>query len=370
MIDITQERDGWADCIYLDLKKTFDKVPHERLLWKLETIGGLKGTIKNWMADYLKGREMRTVVRDEKSEWRKVTSGVPQGSVLAPVMFLIYVNDMPEAVSSYISLFADDAKLLRKISNQKDCEELQNDLNKINEWSKRWEMEFNIHKCHVMEMGKSEMRPSWTYKMGDDIISRATEEKDLGVVIQDNLSPEKHINRIFGDTYRMLRNIRVAFHFLDKDMMKKIITTMIRPKLEYAETVWSPHMKKHVKKLERIQRTATKMVPELEDLTYEERLKEMGLPTLEERRERGDLITIYKLTNNLEEIDTKDLLLKGEREAGYLRGHMKKLRKGRCLNNTKKYSFPHRNIDTWNGLDEKVVRAGSIHSFKDKFDKK
>ena len=103
----------------------------------------------------------------------------------------------------------------------------------------------------------------------------------------------------------MLRNIRVAFHFLDKEMMKKIIITMIRAKLEYAETVWSPQMKKHVKKLERIQRTATKMVPELEDLTYEERLKEVGLPTLEERRERGDLITIYKLTNDLEEIDRK-----------------------------------------------------------------
>jgi len=122
--------------------------------------------------------------------------------------------------------------------------------------------------------------------MVNDIISRVNEEKDLGIVIQDNLSPEKHINKIFGETYRMLRNIRVAFHFLDKNMMKKIITTMIRPKLEYAEIVWSPHKKKHVKKLERIQRIATKMVPELEELTYEERLKEMELPTLEKRREK------------------------------------------------------------------------------------
>ena len=78
------------------------------------------------MDDYLKGREMRTVVKDEKSEWREVKNGVPQGSVLAPIMFLIYVNDMTERISSYISLFADDAKLLRKIGNHKDCEELQN----------------------------------------------------------------------------------------------------------------------------------------------------------------------------------------------------------------------------------------------------
>ena len=119
------------------------------------------------------------------------------------------------------------------------------------------------------------MRPSWTYKLEENIISIAKEEKDLGVVIQDNLSPEKHINRIFDDTFKMLRNIRMAFHFLDKVMMRKIITTMIRPKLESSEVIWSSHKKKHVLKLERIQRIASKMVPELEDLIYEERLKEI-----------------------------------------------------------------------------------------------
>ena len=95
----------------------------------------------------------------------------------------------------------------------------------------------NEKKCHVLEMGKSAMRPSWTYKLRENIISIAKEEKNMRVVIQDNLSPEKHIDRIFGDTFRRLRNIRMAFHFLDKDMMKKIITTRISPKLEYAEVI-------------------------------------------------------------------------------------------------------------------------------------
>ena len=354
------------DCIYLDLKKAFDKVPHKRLLWKLKTIGGLRGTIWKWMEDYLHGREMRTVVRDEKSDWKLVTSGVPQGSVLAPIMFLIYVNDMIEGVSSYMSLFADDAKLLRKISNQEDCKELQKDLERICNWSKRWEMEFNTKKCHLLEMGKSEVRPTYTYKMGDAVILRESEEKDLGVYIQDNLSPEKHINKIFGDAFKTLRNMGAAFHYMDKEMMKKIFTTMIRPKLEYAAVVWSPYKKKHVRKLERIQRIATKMVPELRELTYEERLNEMNLPSLEDRRERGDLITVYKLMNNLEEIDRKDLLLTREREARYLRGHKKKLAKGRCLKNTKKYSFPQRTIDIWNGLSEETVTVACVHNFKAK----
>ena len=369
VIDITQEREGWVDCVYLDLKKAFDKVPHERLLWKLENIGGLHGKIKEWMESYLKGREMRTLVRDEKSKWRKVDSGVPQGSVLAPILFLIYINDMPEGVDSYMSLFADDAKLLKRVKTNKDCEILQNDLNKIYKWSKKWEMEFNVKKCHVMEMGKSEKRPNWKYKMGSENIVKVHEEKDLGVTIQDNLQPEKHIERIFRDTYRMLRNIGVAFHYMDKDMMRKIIATMIRPKMEYAETVWSPYKKKHVKKLERIQRMATKMVPELEELTYEERLREINLPTLEERRERGDLITVFKLYNKMEEADNEELLITERREIGFTRGHTKKLRKGRCLNNVKKNSFPHRNIEVWNKLSEEVISVKTVHQLKEKLDK-
>ena len=119
--------------------------------------------------------------------------------------------------------------------------------------------------------------------------------------------------------------------------MSRIYTTIIRPNLEYAEVMWSPHKKKHVLKLERIQRTTIKMAPELEDLTYEEILKEMHLTTLKERRERGDLITIYKLMNNLEETDRKNIILRGKGEARNLRGHKKKLQslewtEGRCDN--------------------------------------
>ena len=111
------------------------------------------------MEDYLKDREMRTVIRDNYLSWSGVTSGVPQGSVLAPIMFQIYINDMQEGLNSYINLFADDAKLLRVIKSHADCMELQRDIDKIHEWSKRWKLEFNAKKCHVMEIGKSKTRP-------------------------------------------------------------------------------------------------------------------------------------------------------------------------------------------------------------------
>ena len=131
--------------------------------------------------------------------------------------------------------------------------------------------------------------------------------------------------------------------------------------MEYAAIIWSLHKKKHIKKLERIQRMATKMVPELEERTCKERLEEKNLPTLEERREKDDLIAVYKLLNGM---DKTDMNILSKEEVAYTRGHKKKLKKGRCLNNTKKYSFPHKSIDAWNSLKEGVIEVNSVHKLK------
>ena len=365
VIDIIQERDGWADCIYLDLKKAFDKVPHKRLVWKLRKEGGVGGKLLAWMEDFLKDREMRTVIRDEPSTFKRVYSGVPQGSVLAPVMFAIYINDIAEDLESYTSLFADDAKILKRVKKREDCDLLQEDLNKIYKWSKKWKMEFNARKCSVLEFGKSKNRPVGAYKLGEEIIQRRNTEKDLGVIVMDDMSPRRHVNKIVGETYNLLKNIRVAFSYIDEDMMKKIIVTMIRPRLEYAAVVWSPNLKKDIKQLERIQRAATKMVPSLENLPYEDRLLKLGLKSLEQRRTRGDLIAMFRLIEGIDKYDRDDLIVRDE---GTTRGHRKKLKKGTCRRDVKKYSFPHRITDTWNALDKEVTEATTIHGFKMKLD--
>ena len=336
-------------------------------MWKLKNVGGIRGRLEEWMKDYLTGREMRTVVKGVKSEWKRVTSGVPQGSVLGPIMFMIYVNDMPIGVHSYMNMFADDAKVMRRIRNEEDCNRLQEDLNKIYDWSIKWQMEFNLNKSHVMRMGKSKYRPYKEYQLGRETISEVSEEKDLGVIIQNNLSPEKHINRIFGKTYNILQNIGFAFNYLDENMMKKILTTLIRPQLEYAAVVWSPYMKKHIRKLERVQRLGTRMIPGYKELPYEERLRRLNLPTLEERRERGDMITMYKIVNGMDILDREDLIkISSNRQ---LRGHPKKIHKDSCMGDVKKYSFPYRGIDKWNKLSREVVCAESVSQMKDKLDK-
>ena len=365
VVDIVQDRDGWVDGVYLDLKKAFDKVPHRRLLWKIKNYGRIGGSLWEWVRDYLSEREMRTVIKNECSSWMKVTSGVPQGSVLGPIMFVVYVNDLADGIDSHINLFADDAKLMRQVQDENDCIILQRDIEKLRDWCGTWQMEFNVKKCKVMEFGKSKRRVHYDYKMGSEILKKSKEEEDLGVTFTESLTPDKHINKITGEVMNLLRRIKMSFTYMDVEMMRILISSLIRPRLEYAAVVWSPHTKKNIRKLERVQRAATKMVPELSELTYEERLKQMELPTLERRRERGDLISIYRMINGLEEVDENFLIL-DERNT---RGHGRKLRKESCRRDKKKYSFPHRVVDVWNGLSKSVVDAQSVHGFKAELDR-
>ena len=367
VIEIVDQKGGWADCVYLDLKKAFDKVSHKRLIWKLEKYGGVKGNLLKWMKSYLTGRKMKTSVRGEPSTWAEVTSGVPQGSVLAPLMFLVFINDLPDEVEGYINMFADDAKIMRRVTTIEDCRKLQEDLDKIHEWSAKWMMEFNVDKCHVLEMGRSIHRPHAKYCLGGVDVQGSNKEKDLGVIVQDNLSPEGHINKIVGEGLAIVANIRATFTYLDVDIVKKIIESILRPKLEYAQVVWAPHLKKHIRKLERVQRAATKLVPSLQDLEYQERLRVMNLPTLEERRKRGDMIQLYKCVKGIDKIDREDFVV-SETERRTRGSHELKLRIPICTTDTKKYSFPVRSLSTWNALPENIVRANNIHSFKEKFD--
>ena len=198
------------------------------------------------------------------------------------------------------------------------------------------------------------------------VVPSADKEKDIGVVINNKLKPEDHINQVTGKMYNLLTNMKIAFTYIDANMVRKIITTFIRPSLEYASVAWNPHLQKDVKKIERIQRAATRWAPELRELSYEERLKALNLTTLEARRKRGALITLYKCTTGMIDIDKEDFIKPGSRRT---RGHSKKLQKKQGKKDVKKYSFPNRFIKAWNDLPEYIVSAKNIHQFKNLYDK-
>ena len=165
-----------VDIIYLDFQKAFDKVPHQRLLLKLKA-HGIGDSITDWIEQWLTDRRQRVVVYGEVSNWKSVLSGVPQGSVLGPILFLIYINDLDDSITSNILKFADDIKLFRKLNTDGDKQHLQNDLDRLVKWSEKWQILFNFGKCKCLHTGHGNLDVN--YKIGDTVLGTTVKEKNL-----------------------------------------------------------------------------------------------------------------------------------------------------------------------------------------------
>ena len=230
-------------------------------------------------------------VNGELSESKPVISGIPQGSVLGPLLFVIYINDLPDVVSSNVLLFADDTKIFRQVTTKDDALQLQQDIDALSRWSDDWLLKFNIKKCHVLTMGKfNNIRYTHRYRLDQTELEHVFEEKDLGVTMDMELNFKDHISAKVKKANSIMGLIRRTFSYLDENLFKKLYTTFVRPHIEYAQSVWSPHLVKLVKQLENVQIRATAQVDGMKNMEYSERLKILDLPTLVYRRERGDMI--------------------------------------------------------------------------------
>jgi endonuclease/exonuclease/phosphatase family metal-dependent hydrolase len=353
------------DVIYLDFAKAFDTVPHQRLLSKL-TSYGIKGKVHNWIRDFLSHRRQRVCVNGTFSGWNDVTSGIPQGSVLGPILFVIFINDMPDTIRSICKLFADDTKVYRQLHTPEDCDILQDDIHKLDDWSNTWLLRFNVDKCKRMHMGSNNTK--YPYQMSTHSqapMEETLSEKDLGVTVDPDLKFRQHISNITSKANRTVGIIRRNFDFLDADTVIKLYSALVRPQLEYANSVWAPYLRKDIETLENVQRRATKLVPEIKHLSYTERLQHLNLFSLAHRRKRGDMVRVYKILNNLEEINNNIFKLS---TSARTRGHNKKLQKQQCRKNVRLYSFANRVVTSWNSLPDRVVSAPSLNTFKARLD--
>ena len=185
------------DAILLDFSKAFDHVPHERLLLKLHHYG-IRGQLLSWVRDFLKGRTQQVVLEGVKSITKSVSSGVPQGTVLGPLLFLVFINDLPVCVSSSIRLYADDALLYRSIKTQDDTEALHQDLTNIQEWERKWLMSFNTEKCEVLRISnkRKNIIASIPYSIHGTALRTVDEAKYLGVTIHRTLKWKSHVINI------------------------------------------------------------------------------------------------------------------------------------------------------------------------------
>ena len=353
-----------VDVIYLDFQKAFDKVPHQRLILKLKS-HGMGNSIINWIEQWLTDRRQRVIVDGEVSSWKSVLSGVPQGSVLGPILFLVYINDLEEGVTGNILKFADDTKLFTKTKEIGDKQNLQDDIDKLVKWSEKWQMLFNFGKCKCLHIGPG--NTSMNYEMGGTILSTTVKEKDLGVTMDANMKVSEQCRIAASKANQVLGMIRRNITYKDKSLIVPLYKAIVRPHLEYCIQAWSPYLRKDIDMLEKIQRRATKLIPGLRDLRYEERLKECGLTTLETRRLRGDQIEVFKILNGYENIDSN--IFFEIKESKITRGHNYTLVKKQSRLDVRKYSFSQRTINVWNKLSTDCVHASSVNMFKNKIDK-
>jgi hypothetical protein len=278
---------GVVDVIYLDYAKAFDSVPHKRLVMKLQSCG-ITGKVLNWIELFLITRRQRVVVAGSESEWAPVISGIQQGTVLGPVLFLCFINNMPQCMSSTVHLYADDSKISRKIESKSDYLLLQHDINGGIAYSDKWQLHLNIPKCKSMYIGHGLKNDKFCYSMMSDnvveILEEMTAERDLGIWMDNNLKLSVHVEQAVAKANQMLCLIKRSFEYMDKYVLEQLYTAIVRPHLEYGDVVWHPRFKKDIVMLENVQHRATRLVPDFKNLSYTQRLQQLDLPSLCYRR--------------------------------------------------------------------------------------
>lgn len=353
------DRGSPVDIVYLDFSKAFDKVPHRGLILKLRALGLPKLTVE-WIKEWLSNRTQRVVVRGCSSSWSPVTSGVPQGSVLGPLLFIVYVDDLQADLSGNILKFADDTKIYREVQTKSDCTKLQQDLQRLSDWVETWKMKLNPLKCSVVHLGVK--NPRHQYILGGTKLTVNSHERDLGIIFQDDLEVDEQVGTVVKKANRMLGFISRTYTSRTKVNILPLYKTLVRPLVEYCVQAWRPHKQKHIDMLEGVQRRATRMIEGLRQEGYPERLRELKLISLEMRRHRADLIETFKIFNGMDEENKVRFFPPAPIRTR--RGHSRYIFKQRSRLNCRKFAFSQRVVQEWNSLPERVVQADSINSFK------
>ena len=352
------------DVIFVDFSKAFDKVPHERLLYKLQRIG-LTGNLLSWIRDFLCDRTLRVKVNDSLSPEIAVTSGVPQGSVLGPELFKLFINDLPATLGVTCLAYADDLKLWTVVTCKERARVLQQALDNLHQWTSQWLLPVNYQKCAVLPVGASE--PFSTYTLGGNFLRVVNSERDLGVIVTSDLKSKLDTEKKAAVATRLVGAIRRSFAVLTPHVLRILFCTHVRPVLEYGQPAVYPLTKGEVLILENVQRRATKRVPELRHLSYEQRLKTLNLFSLAYRRRRADLIYARRILSNSCGPELKSFF---HLNTSITRGHNMKLFKPRTERLSPKVTLSTRVVNDWNSLPSDVILSTSEACFKKAVDRR
>ncbi len=259
--DIASELDKkhQIDMIVMDFQKAFDKVPHKRLILKLNRYG-IRGKTLNWIENFLTQRKQRVVVEGDYSEWVRVESSVPQGTVTGPLYFLLFINDLPDGIKGHVRLFADDCILYNTIAGPEDASRLQSDLDTLTSWQNRWQMDFNAQKCFVLHFSHARSPKIYDYSLNNTILQETQSHAYLGVDLSHNLTWNSHINKISAKANRCLGFLRRNLASCSQSIKDMAYKTLIRPVLDYCSSVWDPYTQNLTNQLEAVQNRAARFV--------------------------------------------------------------------------------------------------------------
>jgi hypothetical protein len=355
--------------IFLDFVKAFDKVPHEYLLHKLSAYG-LQGDLLHWCRSFLMDRRQSVFVDGTSSSWKQIHSGVIQGSVLGPLLYVIYTNDLVEVLINHGFLYADDTNIVSILPNSTPIPShpyLQLDIDNIFKWTQLWETPLNFEKCFSMHICRPGSHIAPEYTINDIPIQSCKTIKNLGITISYDLSWSHHVQKLASESMFHVHQLHRALQSPSPPTISKLYKSIIRPKLEYANIIWPLTKESDIRTLEKIQRKASKWGC-LRHRSYHSRLNLLNLTSLNDRRVRQDCIQLYKHFSKIQPISWINppfIVTSG-------RGHQFKYSCESAKHHTfpPRYSFlTNRACQHWNSLPTTVVSAVSVSVFKTEYDK-
>lgn len=356
--------------VFCDISKAFDRVWHKGLIFKLKSLG-VTGPLLEWFSNYLQERRQRVVLKGHHSDWGYITAGVPQGSVLGPLLFLIYINDIVDVVQSGIRLFADDTTLfVTSEDHEISSRVLNNDLESLSAWARQWLVTFSPAKTESMCITLRQLRVDHSNPLffENQRLSSVPEHKHLGVVLTHNLSWSPHITQICDKAGRVLNLLSYFQYKLDRDTLETMYTSFVRPVLEYGCVVWSDCTQNDSDLLESVQKRAARIVSGgIRGTSTQVLYSELGWQSLKDRRDFHSLCLFYKINNQLcpsylsqylpEQVDVRAGGVYNLRNRG-------DLSIPRARTTLYQNSFFPRMTQLWNSLDRSISNSSSLAVFK------
>ena len=348
---------GQVDTFILDFEKAFDTPPHELLKSKLFGYG-IGGKTLKWIDSFLCFRQQRVVVNGVKSDWAPVLSGVPQGTVLGPLLFSLYINDISSDIESEIRLFADDCVCYREIKDKKDTMKLQRDIDRLGSWARKWGMRFQPVKCNMMQLTRKRIKKIHaSYTLEGTNLENVESIKYLGVTITSDLRWNTHVSNVCTKANRTLGFLRRNLHSCPQEVKEAAYKGLVRPVLDYGSSVWDPPGVVLQEELESVQKRAARFVTgnyDYETGSMTGILGQLKWESLKKRRKDNRLILLYKGLKGKASVPTDDLIPKTRRCRNQ---HSMAFQTPIANTDVYKGSFFPQTIRDWNALPDSLISS-------------